>query len=78
MHPITVVIVRYTANVTMFMGLVVALLAAWDYVHGPGAGQADTLWLGLIGVAVFIAGFRGFRRLAKQLEADQQPPTTNH
>ncbi|MEL7535741.1 MAG: hypothetical protein AAFX44_09355 [Pseudomonadota bacterium] len=69
MHPITAVVVRYTANTTMFLGALLALLAGWDYVRGPGAGQNETLWIAMIGVAVFMAGFRSFRRLAAELEA---------
>ena len=72
MHPITAIVVRYTANVTMFFGVLLALFAGWDYVQGPGAGQADTLWIGLIGALVFLAGFRSFRRLAAELEATQE------
>ncbi len=78
MHPLTIVIVRLTANTAMFLGLLVAALATWDYYRGPGAGEGGTLFGIAIGVGVFWVGFRSFRRLANELEAGRQSRTLSN
>ena len=68
MSPLIPVIIRYTANTAMFLGVVVTLLAGWDYWRGPGAGQGSTLVGVLVGLLVFWLGFRSFRKLARETE----------
>lgn len=70
MSSIVPVIIRLTGNVAMFLGVLITGLAGWDYWRGPGAGQSSTLVLVVIGILVFFVGFRTFRKLAHDLEAD--------
>lgn len=68
MSPFVAVLVRYTANVAMFLGLLIVGFAGWDYLAGPAAGSRGPLVGVIIGAAVFFIGFRSFRKLARQLD----------
>lgn len=69
MSSIVPVIIRLTGNVAMFLGLLIMGLAGYDYWRGPGAGQNGTLAGVVIGVLVFLVGWRTFRKWARDLEA---------
>ncbi|MEM7277426.1 MAG: hypothetical protein AAF385_04805 [Pseudomonadota bacterium] len=72
MSSIVPVIIRLTGNVTMFLGALIAGLAGYDYWRGPGAGENGTLAGVVIGVLVFLVGWRTFRKWARDMDAQMK------
>ncbi len=70
MSPFVAVLVRYTSNAAMFFGVLIIALAAYDYWNGPSSGAKGPLYLMGVGVAIFLIGWRSFRKLAREFEGE--------